>query len=141
MVQFVFVSRRELHEKAFRRLGGTTTIVVLDNLREGVLAADIYDPQLNPLYRDVLADYGVTALPYKERESLPTFGICDCAMITSLQTPGSEAETSSFLRPRAEGCKGNNGLRGFVGRQSDVNISRFSRIYQRLDITLQGREW
>jgi transposase len=26
----------ELHEKAFRRLGGVTKIVVLDNLREGV---------------------------------------------------------------------------------------------------------
>src|ERR1700747_758310 len=34
-------------------------------LREGVLSADIYDPQLNPLYRDVLAHYGVTALPCK----------------------------------------------------------------------------
>ena len=27
----------ELHETAFRRLGGATRIVVLDNLREGVL--------------------------------------------------------------------------------------------------------
>jgi transposase len=44
----------ELHEKAFRRLGGSTRIVVLDNLREGVLVPDIYDPALNPLYRDVL---------------------------------------------------------------------------------------
>ncbi len=58
----------ELHEQAFRRLGGTTRIVVLDNLREGVLAPDIYDPQLNPLYRDVLAHYGVTALPCKVRD-------------------------------------------------------------------------
>jgi hypothetical protein len=53
----------ELHEKAFRRFGGTTRLVVLDNLREGVLSADIYDPRLNPLYRDVLAHDGVTALP------------------------------------------------------------------------------
>ena len=58
----------ELHEKAFRRLGGTTRLVVLDNLREGVLLADIYDPRLNPLYRDVLAHYGVTALPCKVRD-------------------------------------------------------------------------
>ena len=58
----------ELHEKAFRRLGGTTRLVVLDNLREGVLAPDIYDPGLNPLYRDVLAHYGVTALPCKVRD-------------------------------------------------------------------------
>jgi transposase len=53
----------ELHERAFRRLGGTTRVVVLDNLKEGVLTPDIYDPALNPLYRDVLAHYGVVALP------------------------------------------------------------------------------
>ena len=53
----------ELHERAFRRLGGTTRIVVLDNLREGVLVPDIYDPALNPLYRDVLAHYGAVAMP------------------------------------------------------------------------------
>ena len=53
----------ELHERAFRRLGGTVRVVVLDNLKEGVLTADVYDPKLNPLYRDVLAHYGVVALP------------------------------------------------------------------------------
>jgi len=53
----------ELHEKAFRRLGGSTRIVVLDNLKEGVLVPDIYDPTLNPLYRDVLTHYGCVALP------------------------------------------------------------------------------
>jgi transposase len=53
----------ELHERAFRRLGGTVKVVVLDNLKEGVLTPDIYDPTLNPLYRDVLAHYGVTGLP------------------------------------------------------------------------------
>jgi len=58
----------ELHEKAFRRLGGTTRWVVLDNLKEGVLTPDIYDPTLNPLYRDVLAHYGVIALPCRVRD-------------------------------------------------------------------------
>jgi transposase len=58
----------ELHEKAFRRLGGSPRVVVLDNLREGVLSPDIYDPRLNPLYRDVLAHYGVTAFPCKVRD-------------------------------------------------------------------------
>ena len=52
----------ELHEQAFRRLGGAVRVVVLDNLREGVLKPDIYDPSLNPLYRDVLAHYGAVAL-------------------------------------------------------------------------------
>src|SRR5215471_1235167 len=53
----------ELHERAFHRLGGATNIVVLDNLREGVLVPDVYDPALNPLYRDVLAHYGAVAMP------------------------------------------------------------------------------
>ena len=42
---------------------GAARIVVLDNLREGVLTPDVYDPTLNPLYRDVLAHYGGVALP------------------------------------------------------------------------------
>jgi len=58
----------ELHEQAFRRLGGVTRTVVLDNLREGVLTPDIYDPTLNPLFRDVLAHYGVVALPCRVRD-------------------------------------------------------------------------
>jgi transposase len=58
----------ELHERAFRRLGGTPRILVLDNLREGVLSPDVYDPTLNPLYRDVLAHYGVIALPCRVRD-------------------------------------------------------------------------
>lgn len=53
----------QLHEQAFRRLGGSLRVVVLDNLAEGVLKPDIYDPSLNPLYRDVLAHYGAIALP------------------------------------------------------------------------------
>jgi len=58
----------ELHERTFRRLGGTTKIVVPDNLKEGVLTPDVYDPTLNPLYRDVLAHYGVVALPCRVRD-------------------------------------------------------------------------
>jgi transposase len=58
----------ELHEKAFRRLGGVTRVVVLDNLREGVLTPDIYDPELNPLYRDVLKHYGAVALPCRVQD-------------------------------------------------------------------------
>jgi transposase len=58
----------ELHERAFRRLGGVVRVVVLDNLREGVITPDVYDAALNPLYRDVLAHYGVVALPCRVRD-------------------------------------------------------------------------
>ena len=58
----------ELHERAFRQLGGAASVNVLDNLREGVLTPDIYDPTLNPVYRDMLAHYGVVALPCRVRD-------------------------------------------------------------------------
>jgi len=58
----------QFHEEAFSRLGGSTRIVVLDNLKEGVLKPDIYDPELNPLYADVLAHYGATAVPARVRD-------------------------------------------------------------------------
>jgi transposase len=59
----------ELHEQALRRLGGCPRVIVLDNLKEGVLAPDIYDPVLNPLYRDMLSHYGVVALPCRIRHA------------------------------------------------------------------------
>ncbi len=58
----------ELHEQAFRRLGGAVRVAVLDNLKEGVLKPDVYDPTLNPVYRDMLSHYGVTALPCRVRD-------------------------------------------------------------------------
>jgi transposase len=58
----------ELHEKAFRRLGGVPRTIVLDNLKEGVLKPDFYDPQLNPLYRDLLKHHGAVALPCRVRD-------------------------------------------------------------------------
>lgn len=56
-----------LHEKAFRQLGGAPRTVVLDNLREGVVGPDVWDPTVNPLFRDVLKHYGVVALPCRVR--------------------------------------------------------------------------
>ncbi len=58
----------ELHEQAFRRLGGVPRYIVHDNLREGVITPDIYDPALNPLYRDVLNHYGAVAFPCRVRD-------------------------------------------------------------------------
>ncbi len=52
-----------LHEEAFAYFGGATQTIRLDNLKEGVLKPDIYDPQLNPLYAKFLEHYGVVPLP------------------------------------------------------------------------------
>jgi transposase len=58
----------ELHETAFRRLGGSCRVLVLDNLKEGVTTPDIYDPTINPLFKDVLAHYSVVAMPCRVRD-------------------------------------------------------------------------
>lgn len=57
----------QLHEEAFRRLGGVPKTIVLDNLREGVLTPDVHDPTINPLYRECLRHYAVVAIPARVR--------------------------------------------------------------------------
>jgi transposase len=53
----------QLHEDAFAHFGGAVKLVRLDGLKEGAIKPDIYDPELNPLYADVMAYYGVIAVP------------------------------------------------------------------------------
>lgn len=58
----------KLHEEAFRSFGGCTLYVVLDNLKEGVIKPDIYEPILNPVYAAMLAHYGVIGEPCRVRD-------------------------------------------------------------------------
>lgn len=58
----------ELHEQAFRYFGGVVRYVVLDNLKEGVLKPDLYEPELNPVYTALLAHYGCVADPARVRD-------------------------------------------------------------------------
>lgn len=53
----------KLHEDALAYFGGAPLMMRLDNLREGVIAPDIYDPTLNPLYAAMLTHYNIVALP------------------------------------------------------------------------------
>lgn len=58
----------ELHEQAWRYFGGSTRYVVLDNLKEGVLKPDLYEPELNSVYAATLAHYEVVADPARVRD-------------------------------------------------------------------------
>ncbi len=58
----------EMHETAFARLGGAPRVLILDNLREGVLKPDIYDPVIHPLYRDMLSHYHAIAMPCRIKD-------------------------------------------------------------------------
>jgi transposase len=68
----VFNSSQEvwarLHDEAFRYFGGVPQYVVLDNLKEGVITPDIYEPELNPLYSQMLAHHGVVADPARIKD-------------------------------------------------------------------------
>ena len=58
----------QLHEQAFRYFGGAPQYVVLDNLKEGVVSPDLYEPQINTIYQSMLAHYGVVADPARIRD-------------------------------------------------------------------------
>lgn len=51
------------HEHAFQALGGVPETILLDNLKSGVLKANLYEPELNPVYRQFAQHYGFLPLP------------------------------------------------------------------------------
>jgi len=57
-----------LHEEAFRYFGGSAKYVVLDNLKEGVIKPDLYEPEINRVYGALLAHYAVAADPARVRD-------------------------------------------------------------------------
>ena len=57
-----------LHEEAFRYFTGCPQYVTLDNLKEGVIKPDIYEPDLNPLYAAMLKHYSAVADPARVRD-------------------------------------------------------------------------
>ncbi|VVQ20556.1 hypothetical protein PS928_05019 [Pseudomonas fluorescens] len=56
------------HVRCFAFLGGTSQILVPDNLRSGVTKAHRYEPDINPSYRDLAEHYGVAVLPARSRK-------------------------------------------------------------------------
>ncbi len=42
-------------------------ITVLDNLNAGVTRPDLYEPEINPTYRELAAYYGTTVIPARLR--------------------------------------------------------------------------
>ncbi len=68
-VEFVFsqgqLSWSQLHINAFNFFGGVPLRVMLDNLKSGVIKADIYDPTLNEAYSELSRFYGFTIDPNK----------------------------------------------------------------------------
>jgi transposase len=57
------------HVRAFSFFGGTSEVVVPDNLRSAVTKAHRYEPDLNPTYADLANHYGVSVVPARPRRA------------------------------------------------------------------------
>lgn len=55
----------DCHIRAFEFFGGVPASIVLDNLKAGVIKADLYDPMLNRAYGELERHYGFVADPAK----------------------------------------------------------------------------
>jgi len=81
------------HMEAFSFLGAVPRRVVLDNLKDGVIKPDLYDPQFNKAYRDLARHYGVLLDP--------------CRVASPTQKPHVERSVpyvrDSFFRGRSFG--------------------------------------
>jgi len=56
------------HIGAFEYFGGVPTCVVPDQLKSGVKTSCKYDPEINPVYAELCAHYGVTVIPARPGE-------------------------------------------------------------------------
>jgi hypothetical protein len=70
-VRFVFhqdvATWIDCHDRAFGFFGGVPERIVLDNLKAGVIKADIYDPTINLSYGEMERHFGFVADPAKVR--------------------------------------------------------------------------
>jgi transposase len=55
----------DCHRRAFEFFGGVPATVVIDNLKTGVIKADLYDPTLNRAYAEMERHYGFIIDPTK----------------------------------------------------------------------------
>jgi transposase len=56
------------HVGAFEYFGGVPACVIPDQLKSGVKSSCKYDPEINPVYAELCAHYGVTAIPARPGE-------------------------------------------------------------------------
>lgn len=56
------------HVAAFEFFGGVPARLVCDNLKTGVVRADLYDPQINPAYAELASFYGTLIDPARARK-------------------------------------------------------------------------
>ena len=98
-----------LHEEAFRYFGGCPQYIVLDNLKEGVITPDLYEPEINRVYAEMLRHYGVVADAARVGDPnrkgsvesvIPIAKALSSRLSSILRVPPSRVDASNPLRPR-----------------------------------------
>ena len=56
------------HVRTFQFMGGSTELLIPDNLRSAVSRANRYEPDTNPTYHDLACHYGVAVLPARVKK-------------------------------------------------------------------------
>ncbi|MCK4869605.1 MAG: transposase [Gammaproteobacteria bacterium] len=56
------------HARAFKFFGGLPEILIPNNLRSGIKASHLYEPDINPTYQDMTEHYGVAVIPARVRK-------------------------------------------------------------------------
>lgn len=56
------------HVNAFAYMGGTSSLIVCDNLKTGVTLSNRYDPDINTDYADLAAHYGTAIFPARVKK-------------------------------------------------------------------------
>jgi transposase len=71
-VDIVFSQNKESfiasHVRMFDYFGGVPRMILVDNLKDAVIKPDLYDPELNPLYRELGAHYDTFIEPCRVRD-------------------------------------------------------------------------
>ena len=110
-----------LHEEAFAYFGGATQTIRLDNLKEGVLKPDVWDPQLNPLYAKLLDHYGVVPLPC--RPYAPDLKGKVESAVGYTQKTALKGSASKASRTRTRICSSGTSMRGDAHPWNDQTAS------------------
>lgn len=104
------ISWIQAHINAYKFFGGVTRLLRPDNLRTGVSKADKYEPEINPVYREMAEYYGTYVSPArvlkpKDKATVEgTVGIITTSIIAALRNQrfNSLTEVNRAIRKRLE---------------------------------------
>jgi transposase len=137
-LEFVYTQNQQSfvgsHVRMFAFYGGTATCLIIDNLKSGVIRPDHYDPELNPLYRELAENYGTfidTARVRRPTDKGKIERVVPPAreLFRKLKTLDPKLDVIAANRLALEWCRTGNGLtvHGTTGERPSVAFAERER--------------